>query len=530
MEIETFKNEKMIRELPNKSSVDLENDYIIIEGKDGTRKMKCSDFIGSSLHNNLFFDNIGELVNADSPTEGSVLCTKGYNNPDDGGGAQYNIIYAPAMIPNNYTTFSLVQRSVLRAVLNVEGSVHPEQIGAVGDGLTDDSETFKRLFSLDYPIEFPSKKKYKISQSINIPDNSFIDFNGSSILLDSGFLNIINKSNITISNLKLDMSTGKGIYIKNSNNITFINCEITNISPTNYGIEIVDSSNISILNVKFANDAISSRAISIRGEENSDSPLVNNINISKCEFKYIKECIYISGLAKIGYINISNCIFKFTMVSDVGYDAIVSYSPYSNIMVNDISMYGGSKLLNIGSGCKSYIGLNNIFVQNTNDIYSLSGDEECVVSLTGYHKYINDAIIEKYVFRNIKTGLLLSGTFNIKGYTNIYANTPHTGYINDTTPPESYILTNKVNISLDDTNGTLAFNSFRNIYINVTGSTDISSIQKGIQGQVIQLVSDKDIVLKSSTLNLDLFESKDIILHKYKGIKLVSINGRWVQI
>lgn len=530
MEAEIFKNEKMIRELPPKSSVDLENDWMIIEGKDGTKKMKCSDFIGSSLHNNLFFDNIGELVNADSPTEGSVLCTKGYNNPDDGGGAQYNIIYAPAMIPNNYTTFSLIQRSVLRAVLNVEGSVRPEQIGAIGDGVEDDSEAIKRLLELNYPIEFSSKKKYKITQSINIPDKLFIDFNNSSILLNSGYINIIGKSNITISNLKLDMSSGKGIYIKNSSNITFINCEITGISPTNYGIDIVDSSNISIMNTKFVNKDITGRAINIHGEAQSDTPLISNISISECEFDHIKECIYMSGLAKMGYINISNCIFKSVITPDVGYDAIVIYNPYSNIMINDVIMYGGSKLLNVGSGCKSFIGLNNVFVEDTNDIYSLGGDMECVVSLTGYHKYIHESGIEKYIFRNIKTGLLLSGTFNIKGYTNIYPNTPHTGYINDTTQPESYILTNRINVSLDSTNGTLTFNTFRNVYINVTGSTDISSIQKGIEGQVIQLISDKNIVLKANTLNLDLFEPKDITLHKYKGIKLVSINGRWVQI
>ena len=531
MKVQVFKDEKMIRELPPKSSVDLDNDWMIIEGKDGTKKMKCSDFIGSSLHNNLFFDNVGELMNADSPTEGSVLCTKGYNNPDDGGGAQYNIIYAPAMIPNNYTSFPLTQRSVLRAVLNVEGSVRPEQIGAVGDGVIDDSEAIKRLFGLEYPIEFISKKKYKISQNISIPDNSFIDFNGATIILtNSAYINISNKKNITITNLKLETKLGRGLYIKNSSNIKFINCEINNIADTNYGIDIVDSSDISIIDSKFINKESGGRAINIHGEVQTDIPSIYNIYISGCRFEYLKECIYISGLVKMDFIHISECIFGFKVTPDTGYDAIVNYAPYSNLMINDIKIYGGSKLLNIGSGCKSFVGLSNLTVENTNDIYSLAGDVECIVHLSGYNRYINTSSIERYVFRSIKTGLMLNANFEIKGYTNIYPNTSHTGFINDASLPERYMLTNKINVSLDDTNGRLTFADFRNAYINITGVTNISSISRGIDGQVIQLVSDKNLILKANIPNLDLFEANDITLHKYKGIKLVSVNGRWVQI
>lgn len=531
MKVQVLKDEKMIRELPPKSSVDLDNDWLIIEGKDGTKRMKCSDFIGSSLHNNLFFDNVGELMNADSPTEGSVLCTKGYNNPNDGGGAQYNIVYAPAMIPNNYTSFPLVQRSVLRAVLNIEGSIRPEQIGAVGDGVVDDSEAIKRLFGLEYPIEFVSKKKYKISQNINIPDNSFIDFNGATIILtNSAYININSKKNITISNLKLDTEVGRGLYIKNSSGIKFINCEINNIAATNYGIDIIDSNDISIIDSKFINKESAGRAINIHGEVQTDIPSIYNIYISGCRFEYLKECIYISGLTKMDFIHISECVFGFKVTTDIGYDAIVNYTPYSNLMINDIKIYGGSKLLNVGSGCKSFIGISNLTVENTNDIYTLNGDLECTVNLSGYHRYINTSDIEKYVFRNIKTVLILHSTFEIKGYSNIYLNTPHTGYINDVTLPERYMLTNKINVSLDDTDGKLTISDFKNIYINVTGNTNISNISKGIEGQVIQLVSDKNLILKSTTPNLDLFESNDITLHKYKGIKLIFINGRWVQI
>lgn len=531
MDISVFKSEKMIRELPPKSSVDLENDWMIIEGKDGTKRMKCSDFIGSSLHNNLFFDNIGALTNADSPTEGSVLCTKGYNNPYDGGGAQYNIVYAPAMIPDNYTSFPLVQRSVLRAVLNVEGAVRPEQIGAVGDGVVDDSEAIKRLFDLEYPIEFISKKRYKVTQNIYIPDNSFIDFNGSTIILDNSSSIIINgKKNITITNLKLDTKLGRGIYIKNSSNITFINCEIDDITATNYGIDIIDSSSISIIDSEFINKESTGRAINVHTEAQTDTLSIDNINISECKFKNLKECVYLSGLYNMGFIYITECTFNFEITSNTGYDAIINYTPNSNIMINDVKMYGGSKLLSVGSGCKSFIGISNVIAENVNDIYALNGDRECAIHLSGYHKYINTSNIERYVFRNIKTGLLLNATFSIKGYTNIYANTPHTGYINDTTLPERYMITNKLNVSLDNTNGTLTVLDFKNVYVNITGSTNISNISRGIEGQVIQLVSDKDLVLKSNTPNLDLFEPNDITLHKYKGIKLISVNGRWVQI
>ena len=91
-------------------------------------------------------------------------------------------------------------------------------------------------------------------------------------------------------------------------------------------------------------------------------------------------------------------------------------------------------------------------------------------------------------------------------------------------------LTDKYTEDLSSTDGTLIIKDFRNCYIDISGDVDLSIINRGIEGQVIELVSSRGRKLKNISSNIVLLESEELTLHKYKGVKFVYINNKWTQI
>ena len=102
MAIYPYSEEKMIRELPIKENIDPSSDWIIVEGKDGTKRTLIEQVISKSLRDSLFYDSLQDMINATNIVEDSIVYTRGFSVPGDGGGAKYEIVYAPGEVPDGY--------------------------------------------------------------------------------------------------------------------------------------------------------------------------------------------------------------------------------------------------------------------------------------------------------------------------------------------------------------------------------------------------------------------------------------------
>ena len=520
---------KMIRELPVKSTIENGYDWVIIEGKDGTKKMKVKDFLGNVLRDNLFFDNVGELSASESLTEGSVAYTKGFTKGGDGGAARYEVVYAPALITDGYTVLPINNRTVLKAVLSPDGTIKPEQIGAAGDGVTDDTEAIKRLFKLEKSTEFVPNKVYRLTQNITIPDGKYIDFNGATLYLDkNATINIKNSENITIRNLNVKCNySGRGIYINKCKSIEFTNCKFSGIKENENAIEISDSSNIKILESDFINTSASGKGVYIHGDT-SDSVLSDNISIVSCIFNNIKEPISIEGLVPVGNITISNIqiLFKNNNSGLIGIDNSVASS---NVYIDNLRIVNGYTGINVGSGSKSIISISNISATDILEVYNVSANKESSILLGGNHIYSYSGKDTRYIFKNMNAKLFVNASIKNTGYTplSVYTNL---GLVTDYSDPERYMVTDKYVEDLSGTDGTLIIKDFRNCYIDISGDVDLSNINRGIEGQMIELVSNRNRKLKNTSSNIVLLQSGELTLHKYKGVKFVYINNKWTQI
>ncbi len=520
---------KMIRELPVKSTIENGYDWVIIEGKDGTKRMKVEDFLGNVLRDNLFFDNVGELSASESLTEGSIAYTKGFNKSGDGGAARYEVVYAPAMVTDGYTILPINSRTVLKAILSPDGSVRPEQIGATGDGNVDDTESIARLLKLDESVEFVSNKTYKITQNITIPNGKYIDFNGATLFLDkNATINIKNCENVTLRNLNVKCNySGRGIYINKSKNIEFVNCKFTGIKENENAIEISDSSNIKVLDSEFTNTTASGKGLYIHGDT-SGSILSDNISIVNCKFDNIKEAISVTGLVPVGNVTISNVRILYSNNNSglVGIDNSVTSS---DVTIDNLRIEKGYTGISVGSGSKSNISISNISATDVFEVYNISANKESSVLLGGNHIYSYSGKDTRYIFKNMNAKLFVNASIKNVGYTplSVYTNL---GMVTDYSDPERYMVTDKYTEDLSGTDGTLIIKDFRNCYIDISGDVDLSIINRGIEGQTIELVSSRGRKLKNISSNIVLLESKELTLHKYKGVKFVYINNKWTQI
>ena len=240
-----------VRELPQKSGSISLTDLIIVEDNDGTKIAEVGEF-RSLLQQSIYFNTVDDMKNA-TLHEGDVVRTLGYRDVNDGGGATYKIVYATTDLDDGMLIHYLHTSDTLRAHLIHDGSLNVLQCGAFGDGVSDDYTFITKALEKGYPLFFP-KKTYRLSGPLELPSNTNIDFNGSTL-----FCSV---SSCICLGLNEDMNS---IVIKNA------------IFKGKYGIEIYPyAKDIVISNCSFiAMDSVRmEKAISING--------ASNIQISNC--------------------------------------------------------------------------------------------------------------------------------------------------------------------------------------------------------------------------------------------------------
>lgn len=269
------------------------------------------------------FANIEELKSANL-SNGDTATTKGFYTENDGGGAKYTIDNSAnkLTIPNT----SIQLNNGKYANLIYDNSINVKQVGAHGDGISDDTALFLSIFTNapNNNIYIPTGT-YLITETVFIPSNTTITGDGisSSLLACPGFakgddvLKIYNSNNIDISNIyisgNIEVNTREkgysaidGIHlldIWNASNINISKCGFINNVYT--GIRAIGNcSDINITSTEFINVDCGLIAL---GSGN-----INNLKIENSTFDGHKnsESISLFGTGTYTNIHIRNNIIK----------------------------------------------------------------------------------------------------------------------------------------------------------------------------------------------------------------------------
>lgn len=537
-----------VRELPQKSGSISLTDLIIVEDNDGTKIAEVGEF-RSLLQQSIYFNTVDDMKNA-TLHEGDVVRTLGYRDVNDGGGATYKIVYAPTDLDDGMLIHYLHTSDTLRAHLIHDGSLNVLQCGAFGDGVSDDYTFITKALEKGYPLFFP-KKTYRLSGPLELPSNTNIDFNGSTL-----FCSV---SSCICLGLNEDMNS---IVIKNA------------IFKGKYGIEIYPyAKDIVISNCSFIamDSARMEKAISING--------ASNIQISNCTIgfknKEVGYGLYLSSGLKstVSYGNSNISITGNKIVASQKGIELNSTTDDKNIVITDNMIEGyGSDVANTGStvgiqisdNCESMIiasnGLSNLYTgvvvtgivdvtvgftdmifDDTRIMYSILSDQ-AKVTMSGLQKFCgmhtkttkatDPAPNICYIFDRM-TGILKMNTIIDtsvvpSGVTIRQCLTSLAGDLVDSIHPTCRDVITLSSASELNNNLNNKIPGYMNVAIDLNYSGNINDLTfPSLNGQLVAVYSSSGATLKSNT---NILMSADVKLNRYTPVILRNNNGLWTRV
>lgn len=537
-----------VRELPQKSGSISLTDLIIVEDNDGTKIAEVGEF-RSLLQQSIYFNTVDDMKNA-TLHEGDVVRTLGYRDVNDGGGATYKIVYAPTDLDDGMLIHYLHTSDTLRAHLIHDGSLNVLQCGAFGDGVSDDYTFITKALEKGYPLFFP-KKTYRLSGPLELPSNTNIDFNGSTL-----FCSV---SSCICLGLNEDMNS---IVIKNA------------IFKGKYGIEIYPyAKDIVISNCSFIamDSARMEKAISING--------ASNIQISNCTVgfknKEVGYGLYLSSGLKstVSYGNSNISITGNKIVASQKGIELNSTTDDKNIVITDNMIEGyGSDVANTGStvgiqisdNCESMIiasnGLSNLYTgvvvtgivdvtvgftdmifDDTRIMYSILSDQ-AKVTMSGLQKFCGMHIKTTkatdpasnicYIFDRM-TGILKMNTIIDtsvvpSGVTIRQCLTSLAGDLVDSIHPTCRDVITLSSASELNNNLNNKIPGYMNVAIDLNYSGNINDLTfPSLNGQLVAVYSSSGATLKSNT---NILMSADVKLNRYTPVILRNNNGLWTRV
>lgn len=537
-----------VRELPQKSGSISLTDLIIVEDNDGTKIAEVGEF-RSLLQQSIYFNTVDDMKNA-TLHEGDVVRTLGYRDVNDGGGATYKIVYAPTDLDDGMLIHYLHTSDTLRAHLIHDGSLNVLQCGAFGDGVSDDYTFITKALEKGYPLFFP-KKTYRLSGPLELPSNTNIDFNGSTL-----FCSV---SSCICLGLNEDMNS---IVIKNA------------IFKGKYGIEIYPyAKDIVISNCSFIamDSARMEKAISING--------ASNIQISNCTVgfknKEVGYGLYLSSGLKstVSYGNSNISITGNKIVASQKGIELNSTTDDKNIVITDNMIEGyGSDVANTGStigiqisdNCESMIiasnGLSNLYTgvvvtgivdvtvgftdmifDDTRIMYSILSDQ-AKVTMSGLQKFCgmhtkttkatDPASNICYIFDRM-TGILKMNTIIDtsvvpSGVTIRQCLTSLAGDLVDSIHPTCRDVITLSSASELNNNLNNKIPGYMNVAIDLNYSGNINDLTfPSLNGQLVAVYSSSGATLKSNT---NILMSADVRLNRYTPVILRNNNGLWTRV
>lgn len=223
-------------------SVDRENADVALGGRiddEITARGNADTALGGRID-----DEIAARENADIALNDSIMSKIG------------DLDNLPTTIKTNIVASINELYTDIRTIPRTTSYTTPENHGAVGDGIADDTQAINAAFEAENIVVFKNGATYLISDSINIPDGGQLLGNNATILLKAGsdikyeeatndrvgLITIKNVSNALVEKLTIDVNGGTmpiyadytyvnnlGIAVENSSNVTIRGCKLINL-------------------------------------------------------------------------------------------------------------------------------------------------------------------------------------------------------------------------------------------------------------------------------------------------------------
>lgn len=557
-----FIDDKKINELIVKPTPTLE-DRLVLDDIDGTKTVTIES-LKALIGANLIVNDLNMMKSA-TFNEGEICHTLGYHTIGDGGGAKYKILYKATAKADERTWIELDTSDTLRAKLIPEnGNITPEQFGAYGDGIHDDTDAINECINTGLNIKFNPKNTYFV-RGLNLHSNMILDLNGCTI---KGSI-IKNTSdsdtyeNLTIKNGIVDcLKTNTPIYLTCiTDNLVIEDIDFIN-TASSFGAILVDNTingkiNKCTFKSSYASitDSVSTFcAIRVDGYtyKQDISSKGSNLTISNCTFDKFNFAIYGNGQNKQitdirRYINVNNCT-AINMTCFIQLSGKFTDISLSDIIVNAPIKVGeiftdnstiGFKISEYSSIIKTNVSLRNI-TSNTQALISGSGtnaDNLYIIFegsiLCGY-AFLNNvlatinltnSIINSTDRRYNREPLLLGNNDGIKVIDKFPTFSEYSGDFSCSSSDDRYYI--------------FPIRYIRNHTCRTWGHTEdaiLKTIEGGYVGQIIRLytINYEMTVSEEINGNIKLLGDEPVKISPTKSIVLQKLssgsNGIWVQI
>lgn len=539
-----------IRELPQKSGSISLTDMIIIEDNDGTKTAEVGEF-RSLLQQSIYFNTVEDMKNA-TLHEGDVVRTLGYRDVNDGGGATYKIVYAPTDLDDGMLVHYLRTSDTLRAHLVHQGSLNVLQCGAFGDGVSDDYSFITKALAKGYPLFFP-KKTYRLSGPIELPTNTTIDFNGSTLLCTVSSCICLglteDMNSIIIKNAIFKGKYGIEVY-PYSKDITIKDCTFISMDGARMekAISICGATNVQVedCTIGFKNKEVGYGIYLSSGTKNTTSYGSSNISINGNKIVASQYGIHLTSTT-----DDRNIVISGNMIEGYGND-VANTGSTVGIQIADncesmvISNIGLSNLYNgiVVTGIVDVtVGFTDIICDDVRIMYSILSDQ-AKVTMSGLQKFCgmhkkstteeSEDVVQNvcYIFDRmtgiIKMNTIIDTSTVPSGVTIRQALTSLAGDLIDSIHP-----TCRDRITLNSSgelNSTLnnKVPGYMNVSIDLNYSGTINDLTfPSLNGQLVAVYSSAGATLKS---NSNILMSADVKLNRYTPVILRNNSGIWYRV
>lgn len=532
-------DEIRIRELPQKDNNVSLSDLVILEDADGTKTVEATAF-KSLVQQSIFYDNVEAMKNA-TLKEGDIVKTLGYWEKGDGGGAYYQIVYAPTDVDDGIHVHYLHTSDTLRAhYIMGEYALNSMQFGARGNGINDDYFKLQKAINEGSKVTFV-KRTYRITGSLEVPSDTIIDLNGSTIICYSTAAFTVGlketAKNVVIKNGKIIALNGIEVHSKASE-VDIHDCIFTGASGLvmSTGITISGASHVKVSNNKIGCADYETRYgifISNGPDDSSDKTTSNkNIQISNNDIFASTAGISASGAFVDKNVSIDNIVIE-------GYGDRTGKSIYGILLSSNVDGFAARSIKIKNTNCAiSVTGITSsvssfcdVMVDDSDIMYNLASMSSTVY-IGPMQKFNGNDAGTAYVFDRVTSKMIIQGEMDVALSTKVkgYYKNSLTGEVQDTVNPvgrKKISVTTLAGLNVKDNTNPIP--PYKNVSLNLEFSGKITTLDfPSLSGQVVALYSDAAncILVPSTTIKTD----SEITLSRYEPVLLRNTSGIWYMI
>lgn len=550
-------DEIRIRELPQKDNSISLSDLVILEDSDGTKTVEATAF-KSLVQQSIFYDNI-EAMKSATLKEGDIVKTLGYWEKGDGGGAYYQIVYAPTDLDDGINVHYLHTSDTLRAhYIMGEYALNSMQFGTRGNGVNDDYSKLQKAINEGSRVTFV-KRTYRITGSLEVPSDTIIDLNGATILcnstaaftigLDKEAKNIVIKNGriIALNGIEVhsyasevdihdciitggpNLAMSTGILIAGANHVKVSNNKIGCADyETRYGIMLSNGPR----NSGIEETSLTDNDVAVQRADMGPGTSNQNIQITNNDIYASIAGISASGAYTDKNISIDNAVIE-------GYGDRTGKDIYGVLLSSNVDGFAAHSIKVKNTNCaicvtgitSSISSFNDILVDDSDLMYNLASMDSTVY-IGPMQKFNGNSAGTAYVFDRVTSKMVLQGEIDttIGGGIKGYYKTSLTGETFDTANP---VGKKKISITsigaLNKADNTNTIPPFKNVSLNLEFSGSVSTLTfPSLSGQVVALYSDAANckLVPSTTIKTD----GEITLSRYEPVLLRNTSGIWYMV